>query len=410
MLNFQYKEKNISTKTLESNIGQIPGVHANPRTITKDEYQKLKSSIERNGIIKARSPIVYEHEGRFVVICGNMRLKAAKELGLTDIPVFLIDEELTPEQLNELDIIDNKLNGEWDWDSLANEWPQESLEEWGLDTSQEWDNKKELPDNIDETPEPPKTPISKLGDLWLLGDHRVLCGDSTDRATVERLMNGKKADMVFTDPPYNVDYTGKTKQKLKIENDKFESQDSFLSFLSDAFTNMYHASKDGAPYYITHADSEGLNFRLALQQTGYLLKQCLIWNKNTLVMGRQDYQWKHEPILYGWKPGTHKWYGDRKQTTVIDIDKPSRSEDHPTMKPIELITALLRNSTKKNDLILDPFLGSGSTLIAAEQTNRYCYGMELDPQYVDVICKRYQTLTGTMPILESTGEAHDFSS
>jgi DNA modification methylase len=182
---------------------------------------------------------------------------------------------------------------------------------------------------------------------------------------------------------------------LKIDNDKFDTSDSFYQFLYDAFLNLYILTKEGSPIYVCHADSEGLNFRKAFQDAGYLLKQCIVWNKNTMVMGRQDYQWKHEPILYGWKAGkAHKWYGGRNKYTVWDIDKPSRSGEHPTMKPLELVSIAIQNSSKHDDLVLDTFGGSGSTLIACEQTNRVCYMMELDPHYCDVIIDRWEKFTG----------------
>lgn len=402
MLNFKYKEKNISTKTLESNIGQIPGVHANPRTITKDEYQKLKDSISRNGIIKARSPIVYEHDGRYVVICGNMRLKASKELGLTDIPVFLIDETLTPEQLNELDIIDNKQNGEWDWDLLANEWPQENLEEWGLDTAQEWDGKKELPEDIDETPEPPKTPISKLGDLWLLGNHRVLCGDSTDKATVERLMDGKKADMVFTDPPYGMKFQSnfrtKTSQFQKIQNDDI--------VLDITGTLKQIMNENSVAYICTRWDLYPQWYDQI--QAILNIKNCIVWYKRGGGLGdlKNTYLPNHEFLIVGHK-GTNQLRGKR-DADVWEIGRDGfNNYEHPTQKPVALPTFAIEHHSDVGQIVADLFLGSGSTLIACEQTERICYGLELEPQYIDVICKRYQQLTGELPILESTGEAHN---
>jgi DNA modification methylase len=216
-----------------------------------------------------------------------------------------------------------------------------------------------------------------------------MCGSATVLDDVQYLLSDTKADLIFTDPPYNVDYTGKTKDALKIQNDVFESN-NFQDFLYEAFTNMYVSSKAGASYYICHSDSEGLNFRNALNRAGYLVKQCIIWNKNSIVMGRQDYHWKHEPILYGWKEGaSHMWYGDRKQSTVWDIDRPTKSTEHPTMKPIHLIERALNNSSKAGDIVLDLFAGSGSTIIACEKLQRVCYAMEIDPHYCDVIRKRY---------------------
>lgn len=246
----------------------------------------------------------------------------------------------------------------------------------------------------DELPEPPADPITKTGDLWKLGDHRLLCGDATSADDVARLMDGAKADIWLCDPPYNVDYTGKTKEALKIENDGMEDL-RFRSFLVTAFDLALSNTKAGGAFYIWHADSEGYNFRGAIFDCGETVRQCLIWVKQTMVMGRQDYQWKHEPCLYGWKSGAaHSWHTDRKQTTVLEFDRPSRSVEHPTMKPVELFAYLLSNSSSKNDVVLDPFLGSGTTMIAAEQLGRKCYGMELSPAYCDVIIKRWENVTG----------------
>jgi site-specific DNA-methyltransferase (adenine-specific) len=280
----------------------------------------------------------------------------------------------------------------------------------------------------DEVPELPEEPQSKLGDLYELGEHRVLCGDSTKIEDVERLMDRKKADMVLTDPPYNVDYEGGT--GLKIENDSMEDG-AFLSFLKDAFKQMHKHMKQGGAFYIWHADSEGYNFRRACKEEGLEIKQCIIWNKNALVMGRQDYQWKHEPCLYGWKEGSsHTWYGDRNKTTVhkvpeddekavkwfrkqlakqqntsvLEYNKPLKNGEHPTMKPVELLQKQVVNSSKQEDIVLDTFLGSGSTLIAAEKTGRICYGMELDPKYVDVIVQRYVDYTGNGKIIKNGKE------
>jgi site-specific DNA-methyltransferase (adenine-specific) len=252
----------------------------------------------------------------------------------------------------------------------------------------------------DEVPEPPVDPITKPGDLWILGEHRLLCGDSTKAEDVERLMGEAKADLWLTDPPYNVDYTGKTKDALKVENDSM-SDESFRRFLVDCFSQAFGAMKPGASFYIWHADSEGYNFRGAVYDCKQKVRQCLTWVKNTLVMGRQDYHWKHEPCLYGWKEGaSHGWYNDRKQTTVLEFNRPSKSQEHPTMKPVALISYQIGNSTAPQGLIYDPFLGSGTTLIAAEQLGRKCYGMEISPQYCDVIVKRWENLTGNKATLE----------
>ena len=231
--------------------------------------------------------------------------------------------------------------------------------------------------------------FSMPGDLWLLGRHRLVCGDSTDWTLLKLLMNNKKADLVITDPPYNVDYVGKTKDALKIQNDSMSSS-QFFKFLFDIFANMHKVMHDGASYYVFHADSEGHNFRKALLDIDFKLAQCLIWAKQAFILGRQDYHWKHEPILYGWKQtGSHKWYGDRKQSTVIEFDRPIRNDIHPTMKPVGLVSYLIQNSSVKGAIVLDLFGGSGTTMMAGEQTDRTAFLMELDPSYVDVQVIRY---------------------
>jgi len=239
---------------------------------------------------------------------------------------------------------------------------------------------------------------SKLGDLYELGQHRILCGDSTQVEAVSALCGGKKVDMFLTDPPYNVTYVGKTKKALTIENDSM-SDGKFRQFLIDAFTSAFSVMKAGAVFYIWHADLEGYNFRGAIHEIGQKVRQCLIWNKNSMVMGRQDYHCKHEPCLYGWKEGaSHVWNTDRKQTTVLDFIRPSRSTEHPTMKPVELIAYQICNNTKGEDIVLDTFGGGGSTLIACEKTGRICYGMELDSRYCDVIVSRYCQYTNNYNI------------
>jgi site-specific DNA-methyltransferase (adenine-specific) len=249
---------------------------------------------------------------------------------------------------------------------------------------QETEGDDEAPE-VDEKSEP----VSKRGEMYELGNSILMCGDSTSAEDVARLMGGAKADMVVTDPPYNVDYQGKTKSKMKIENDKM-CDDNFRLFLVDAFTTMKDAMKDGASFYIWYASVQVYNFQGACDDVGLQVRQELCWNKNSLVLSRQDYQWKHEPCLYGWKEGaSHNWYGDRKQTTVIDCKRPTASRLHPTMKPVELFEYLIKNSSKEGDVVLDLFGGSGTTLIASEKTNRKGRLMELDPHYCDVIRKRY---------------------
>ncbi len=234
--------------------------------------------------------------------------------------------------------------------------------------------------------------LSKHGDLWLLGNHRLLCDDAASKQAVELLMNKKKADLIVTDPPYNIAYEGKTEDALTIVNDSM-SADAFAKFLADVYANMFFVLKEGAGIYVFHSDTEGLVFREQFQNSGFKLSQCCVWVKNTRVMSRQDYHWQHEPVLYGWKPGnSHSWYGDRKQSTVWFFDKPNRNDIHPTMKPIELIKYPISNSSKEFQIVVDLFGGSGSTMIACEELNRIAFTMELDPKYVDAQIYRYNTL------------------
>jgi len=262
----------------------------------------------------------------------------------------------------------------------------------------------ELLTDPDDVPDAPAEPITKVGDLWLLGEHRLLCGDSTKADDVTRLMNGRKADLWLTDPPYNVAYTGKTADALTIDNDSMGDAD-FRAFLVQCFQIAFDNLKAGGSYYIWHADTEGLNFRGAIADCGETLRQCLVWQKNVMVMGRQDYHWQHEPCLYGWKKGaSHGWYADRKQTTLLVFDRPSRSTEHPTMKPVRLFQYQIGNSTAPQGLVFDSFLGSGTTLIACQELGRTCYGLELSPSYCDVIVARWEAATGKKAILETSNK------
>ncbi len=367
----------------------------NAKKHTAKQVQQIANSIKEFGFAQ---PIVIDKSNTIIV--GHGRYHAAQKLGLIEVPIIQLD--LTPEQTAAYRLADNKLNeSEWDMKLVIEELKSLSLPMLEL-TGFSKDLIIESSELDDIIPEDVPTK-AKLGDLFELGPHRVLCGDSTQKEVFLRLMGDKKADMVFTDPPYNVDYTGKTAKKLKIEND-IQGNEQFYDFLLEAFNRLAENIKLGGVAYITHADSEGLNFRKAFIDSGFLLKQCIIWNKNSMVMGRQDYHWKHEPILYGWlEGGSHTWTGDRTQTTVWDIPRPSRSESHPTMKPVDLIIKALHNNTKEEDLILDSFLGSGSTLIASEKSKRICYGVELDPKYVDVIVQRYVDFVPT-PVVKLNGK------
>ena len=365
----------------------------NPRLIKDDKFEKLVKSIKEFPEMLDIRPIVVNSD--MVILGGNMRFKACKEAGLKEIPVIIADN-LTEEQQREFLIKDNTSGGEWDFEMLANEWDVEQLEEWGLDIPAfETDEVLEAEeDDFDATP--PEEPITVLGDLYEIGEHRLLCGDSTQTDTFEKLMDGELADMVVTDPPYNVNYEGSN--GLKIQNDDM-SNDDFYQFLYDFYTALNSYLKTGGAWYVWHADLEGMNFRKAFLDAGIKLTSTLIWNKNALVMGRSDYHWKHEPCLYGWKEGSaHNWYSDRKQTTVLEFNKPLRNGEHPTMKPIELFAYQIKNSSKVGDIVADAFGGSGTTMVACHQLKRKARVVEYDPKYCDVIVKRMLKLDDTLKV------------
>ena len=357
------------------------------------QINNVAESIKQYGFVQ---PIVIDRDG--VIVIGHCRALAAKKLGMKEVPCVCVDD-LTPEQVNALRLVDNKSNeSDWDFDLLADEIPGLDLSafdfDWGLPEITEEVIEDEAPE-VDEDAEP----IAKLGDIWQLGRHRLMCGDSTSIEDVEKLMAGQLADMLLTDPPYNVAYEGKTKDRLTIQNDSMDN-DSFRQFLRDAFSSADAVMKQGAVFYIWHADSEGYNFRGACFDIGWKVRQCLIWNKNSMVMGRQDYQWKHEPCLYGWKEGaSHLWASDRKQTTVIDYQRPTKADIHPTMKPVGLFDYQIKNNTKGGDIVLDLFNGSGTTIMACEQNGRVARCMELDPRYVDACVKRWENFTGEKAVL-----------
>lgn len=388
-------------------IESLKPAEYNPRKDLKpedEEYQKIKKSITEFGYV---APVIVN--SNMTVIGGHQRLKVLKELGYTEVECVVVD--LDQEKEKALNIALNKISGDWDNDKLEELLAELKQTDIDMDiTGFSFDEVDEILKDITGSKEDDfdldqalveiEEPISKRGDVWILGKNRLMCGDSTQKEDVMHLMNSQEADMLLTDPPYNVDYEGKTSEALKIENDNM-SETEFYNFLLDSFKNMFDSIKYGGSAYVFHADTEGLNFRNAFKSCGFKLAQCLVWVKNTFVMGRQDYQWRHEPILYGWKPGAgHYFVDNRKQSTVLEFDKPSRNAEHPTMKPVDLLVYLIKNSSKENDLILDLFGGSGSTLIAAEQTQRRCYTMELDPKYCDVIIKRWENLTGEKAILE----------
>ena len=365
----------------------------NPRKKLKKgdkEYKKIENSIREFGFA---DPLVVNAD--MTIIGGHQRLTVAIDLGYTEVPCAVVDVDKTREKA--LNIALNKITGAWDDQMLADllkdlENVNFNLEFTGFEApeiGQLFSNiydKKVKEDNFDVDSELKQPTFSKPGDIWHLGKHRVICGDSTKMETYERLMEGVKANLVLTDPPYNVDVQ---ETAGKIMNDNMSDAD-FYNFLLAAYQCMHENLADDGSIYVWHADTEGLNFRKAFKDAGFYLSGCCIWKKNSLVLGRSPYQWIHEPCLYGWKQkGKHQWYSDRKQTTVWEYDKPKSSPDHPTMKPVTLMSYPIKNSTMTNGIVLDPFLGSGSTLIACMETDRVCYGVELDSKFCDVIVKRY---------------------
>lgn len=399
-------------------IDSIKPYGANARI---SDMATLRDSLGEHGIYKS----IVVRRATMEILAGNHTWLAAKELGATHIPVGIIDVD--EDQARRIVLVDNRsndlasyddhalaellasLDGELtgtgftlnDYDELIDALNDADLA--GLDT--------DLLGDPDDAPEPPAAALSKLGDVFQLGRHRVICGDSTDPSVLAELMIGGLADTMWTDPPYGVDYVGGTADALTIQNDGAGELDELLLA---AFKNALTGLKPGAPCYVAHSDTRRISFETAMRDNGYLVRQNLIWVKNTLVMGRSDYHYKHEPILYGFTPGGagrlgrggERWYGDHKQTTVIEVDKPMRNGMHPTMKPTELILANLNNSLKVGGTVLDLFGGSGSTLIAAHQHGSTARLVELDPRYVDVICLRYQQLTGDTPLRD--GEPVDF--
>lgn len=372
----------------------------NPRKDLKPgdaEYEKLKRSVEQFGYVE---PVIWNKTtGR--VVGGHQRLKILIDMGYTDVDCVVV--ELDEEKEKALNIALNKISGEWDKDKLALlitdlQGTDFDVSLTGFDTAEidalfkDTISNKIKEDSFDVSAELEKPVFSKCGDVWTLGRHRLVCGDSTKSATFDLLMYGKKANLVITDPPYNVNYEGSAG---KIKNDNM-ADDKFYNFLLDAFINTQNAMTDDASIYVFHADTEGLNFRRAFSDAGFYLSGTCIWKKQSLVLGRSPYQWQHEPILFGWKKkGRHQWYTGRKESTVWEFDKPKKNRDHPTMKPISLLAYPIMNSSLTNSIVLDPFGGSGSTLIACEQSDRICYTIELDEKFCDVIVKRYMEQVGS---------------
>ena len=370
----------------------------NPRKKLKKgdkEYEKIKQSLLKFGYV---DPIIVNED--LTVIGGHQRLTVLKDLDYETAKCVIVD--LPKEDEKALNIALNKITGQWDEALLADLLLDLQESDFNLDLTgfepPEIDDilsnvhDKELSeDEFDVEEELKKQTLSRHGDIWQLGKHRVICGDSTKAETYKQLLDDRKANLVVTDPPYNVDVE---ETAGKILNDNMSDGD-FYQFLLSMFTQVENHMEDDASIYVFHADTEGLNFRKAFKDAGFYLSGCCIWKKNSLVLGRSPYQWQHEPCLYGWKKkGKHQWFSDRKQTTIWEYDRPKSSKDHPTMKPIQLMAYPIQNSSMRGTIVLDPFLGSGSTLIAADQTGRVCYGIELDEKFVDVIVKRYIEVTG----------------
>lgn len=382
----------------------------NSRTHSDEQVAQIAASIKEFGF---NNPILIDKEN--TIIAGHGRLLAARRMGMTEVPCIKLGH-LTETQRKAYVIADNRLalNADWDTEMLTIELNDLLEDNFALDIlGFDADELKALLDPVtptegltdeDAVPEVPEEPKTKPGDIYCLSRHRLMCGDSTSIDALERLCETQLVDMWLTDPPYNVAYEGKTKDALTIKNDSMED-DQFRQFLRDSYTAADSVMKPGAVFYIWHADSEGYNFRGAAKDAGWTVRQCLIWKKSTMVMGRQDYHWKHEPCLYGWKDGAgHLWATDRKQTTILEFDKPSRNGEHPTMKPVGLFEYQMLNNTKGGDIVLDSFGGSGTTLIAAEKNGRIARIMELDPKYCDVIVKRWEDFTGQKAELVNNSE------
>ena len=383
----------------------------NSRTHSDDQVAQIAGSIAEFGFT---NPVLIDQDNG--IIAGHGRVMAAGKVGMKTVPCIQVNG-WTDAQKRAYVIADNQLplNAGWDMDMLKVE--IQELDGLGFDLDLigfEDDMLAGLLNDLtndgntdpDDAPEAPKETAVTLGDIWILGDHRLMCGDSTSLEAVQLLMDGQLADQLITDPPYNVAYEGKSADALTIENDDMSDGD-FREFLKNCYIAADSVMKPGAVFYIWHADSEGYNFRGAAHDMGWQIRQCLIWEKQTMVMGRQDYHWKHEPCLYGWKDGAaHLWSTDRKQTTILKFDRPSRNAEHPTMKPVALFEYQLLNNTKGKDIVLDLFGGSGTTMIAAEKNNRMSRLMELDPIYCDVIINRWEMFTGLDAVHVESGKTY----
>lgn len=399
------KRKNNVVKIEIENI--IPDVEwSTQKRFIKDliphpKNPRMLSKLSREGLVRSLQKYNYVELAAInldnMILAGHQRIHVMQEIGWGDkeIEVRVPSRMLKQKECDNYLIVSNKVTGDWDHEIMANKWEMQDLLDGGFTESElVGDYNVDLEDiNEDEEgeiAEPGEKAITLLGDTYEMNGHRLVCGSSCDPQVKEALFLSKKCDLIITDPPYNVNYTGKTKDALVIENDSMDDA-SFYTFLLDAYKTMFSAANNGCAIYVFHADAEGVNFRKAFKDAGWKLSGCLVWIKNTFVVGRKDYHWMHEPVLYGWKEGaSHNWYGDRAQTTVLSFDRPQRNAEHPTMKPLPILMYLIQNSSKRKQIVFDPFLGSGSTLIACEQTDRICYGVELSPQYCDVIVERFK--------------------
>ena len=384
---------------LKLKISDLKQHPKNPRKHPKELLERLKRSIEEYGFT---NPVLVSKDNK--ILAGHARCKAAKELGISEVPVIRLDFEGA--KADAYVIIDNKLNELSEWDIPLLESLIKDIEKSDFDVTltgfdlteidelfSKSDDKEGKDDGYDVTKALEEASFVNQDDVWILGKHRLLCGDATNSEDVKALMDGKKANLILTDPPYNVDF--ESANGLKIKNDKQDSE-KFYNFLLSSFKNMASSLADGGSAHIFHADTEGLNFRKAFIDAGFHLSGVCIWEKNSFVMGRSPYQWGHEPILYGWlKTGKHKWYAGRAESTIWRYDKPKKNADHPTMKPIPLLFYPIKNSSAVNSIVLDTFGGSGSTLIACQQMDRICFALELDPKYASVIIRRYIELCGS---------------
>ena len=370
----------------------VPYVN-NARTHSAEQITKLRSSLREFGFI---NPIIIDRE--FNIIAGHGRLMAAKEEGINEVPCVFVDY-LTDAQKKAYILADNRMAMDAGWDEELLKIEMEELQNLGYDLGYTGFDEKELEelfgiddkevkdDDFDLTAALEKASFVERGDIWYVGKHKLMCGDATSSEDVSKLMEDKKANLILTDPPYNVAF--KSSDGLTIQNDSMKNND-FYEFLFASFKNMAEHLENGGAAYIFHADTEGLNFRKAFIDAGFHLAGCCIWVKDSLVLGRSDYQWQHEPVLYGFmQNGKHPWYSDRKQTTIWNFDKPKKNSNHPTSKPLDLLAYPINNSTQANAIVIDTFGGSGSTLMACEQMNRICYTMELDEKYASVILRRY---------------------